>query len=182
LAALGVKEEGETSLAPTSDVSASAHGPMIRRPRGRATGPREDRREVTILRVGAEAWEYWVPYDADVGEALRKLRQEVFRSGRYRGSEANPATPEEAFERMGADGTASILDITHVSDEPDFCAVRPLSEEELDRYFGTKRPTREDVENNLEFFDGIERGQGVYTVVYANNKSSAIFFGGYSFD
>ena len=132
--------------------------------------------------MGAETWDYWLPYQANIGEALKKLRQEVFRSGRYRGSDSKPMTPEDAFENMGANGTASILDVTHVSDKADFCAVRPLLDQELDLYFGTTRPTRETVEQNMEFFEAIERGQGVYIVVYLNGKPSEIFFGGYSFD
>ena len=48
--------------------------------------------------------------------------------------------------------------------------------------FGTDRPTRELIESNMDFFEEIERGQGVYIVVYQGAKPSEIFFGGYSFD
>ena len=132
--------------------------------------------------MAAEAWDYWVPYQANIEVALQSLRQQVFRSGRFRGSEQKPLTPEEAVESMGADGTASILDIMGLSDQPEIGRVHRLSDEELEMCFGTSRPTREDVEQNMEFFDRIERGQGVYIVVYDAGQPREILFAGYSFD
>lgn len=132
--------------------------------------------------MGAEPWEYWVPYQESIQRALDALRDQVFRSGRYRGSELKPATPEEAVANMEADGTASILDITTVSDEPDVCAVAPLSDEDLKAHFGTPRPTRQDIKRNVAFFEQIERGQGVYIVAYMAGLPHEILFAGYSFD
>jgi hypothetical protein len=132
--------------------------------------------------MGAEPWDYFVPYEPDVQAALNKLRDLEFRAGRFRGSELRPATIEKALENMDADGTASILDIDHVADEPEFCAVAPLPVDELVRCFGTDKPTRAMVEANLDFFEDIERGQGVYIVAYEGGKPAEIFFGGYSFD
>jgi hypothetical protein len=132
--------------------------------------------------MGAEPWDYFVPNEPDVQAALDKLRDREFRAGRFRGSERRPATIEEAVENMEADGTGSILDIDHVADEPDFCAVAPLPADELVRWFGTDKPTRAMIEANLDFFEDIERGQGVYIVAYQNGTAAEIFFGGYSFD
>ena len=73
--------------------------------------------------MGAEPWSYYVPFESSVEAALEKLRQRVFESGEFRGSEMHPATPEEAMENMDADGTASILDIMQVSESPDFCSA-----------------------------------------------------------
>ena len=70
--------------------------------------------------MGAEPWQYFVTYQPNLQGALENLRQQEFRAGRFRGSELKPATIEEAFENMDADGTASILDIERVADEPDF--------------------------------------------------------------
>ena len=39
--------------------------------------------------------------------------------------------------------------------------------------FATEQPTRDMIEANMDFFEQIERGQGIY---------SEIFFAGYSFD
>jgi hypothetical protein len=132
--------------------------------------------------MGAEAWDYFVPYEADVQAAIEKLREREFRAGRFNGSEENPATIDEAREVADADGTRSILDIDRVGDEPDYGVVVPLSSEQLAEFFGTDRPTREMIEENSDFFEDIERGQGVYIIAYKNDKPSEIFFGGYSYD
>ena len=132
--------------------------------------------------MGAEPWNYFVPYEGDIEAALEKLREREFHAGRFRGSELNPATIEEAFENMDADGTASILDITQVADEPDFCTVAPLPDERLVELFGTKQPTRQMIVANQDFYEDIDRGQGVYIIVYKDGKPSELFFAGYSFD
>jgi len=132
--------------------------------------------------MGAEPWEYFVPYEPNIQTALDKLRQQEFAAGRFRGSELNPTTIEEAFENMDADGTASILDIERVSKGADYGAVCPLPSSELTRYFGTNKPTHGMIEANQDFYEDIERGQGIYIVVYKDEKPSEIFFAGYSFD
>jgi hypothetical protein len=38
------------------------------------------------------------------------------------------------------------------------------------------------VESNYDLFDELERGQGVYIIVYEDEKPSEIFFAGYSYD
>lgn len=132
--------------------------------------------------MGAEPWEYFVPYEPDIRTALDKLRKREFAAGRFRGSDANPATIEEAVENMEADGTGSILDISQVTDSPDYCAVTPLPRETLLELYGTEQPTREMIEDNMDFYEQIERGQGIYIIVYYGGKPAEIFFGGYSFD
>ena len=132
--------------------------------------------------MGGEPWDYFVPYEENIQAALEKLRQREFRAGRYRGSEDTPATMEEAFENMGASGTASILDIMFVDEEPNSCAVAPLPSHIQERLFGTDQPTREMIEQHMDFYEDIERGQGVYIIAYKDGKPSELFFGGYSFD
>ena len=132
--------------------------------------------------MGAEPWDYFVPYEANIQAALEKLREREFRAGRFRGSEDQPSTIEEALENMDADGTGSILDIERVGEEADFCTVVPLSKETLLDLFDTEQPTRELIERNTAFYEDIERGQGVYIIAYQDGKPSEIFFGGYSFD
>ncbi len=132
--------------------------------------------------MGAEPWDYYVPFEESVQAALDKLRRREFQAGRFRGSELRPATIEEAMENMDADGTGSILDIIRVGDEPDFCAVVPLSEDELTEYFGTTQPTRQMIQDNNDFYENIERGQGIYIVAYQGGKPSELYFAGYSFD
>jgi hypothetical protein len=38
------------------------------------------------------------------------------------------------------------------------------------------------IEQNMEFFEDIERGQGIYIVVYKAGRPDEIFFAGYSCD
>ena len=108
--------------------------------------------------MGGEPWFYFVAYQKDINSALQALRRREFQAGRY-----NPVTPflefpvdagtpgpgaqhasiEEAITDADADGTRSILDMERISDEPDYGAVTPLSEDDLVELFGTSKPTRE---------------------------------------
>jgi hypothetical protein len=147
--------------------------------------------------MGAEAYYYFVKYQPDVGAALQELRQREFQAGRYNPvmpfppSGAGPNAPcpgaqhasiEEAFEDADADGTRSILDLDHIAEEPEFGAVTPLGEEALGQLYGTTRPTRAMIEANMDFFEEIDRGQGVYLVAYRGGAPDEILFAGYSFD
>lgn len=138
--------------------------------------------EIQEARMGGEAWSYFTPFERSVHAALEKLRDRVFESGEFRGSEMEPGSPEEALANMEDQGTASILDIMDVSPTPEFCTVSPLSDEELESYFGTTEPTREMILANQDFYNPIERGQGIYMTVYKNGRPSEYFFAGYSVD
>jgi hypothetical protein len=52
----------------------------------------------------------------------------------------------------------------------------------LEELYGTTKPTREMIENNMDFFEGIERGHCIYIIVYKDEKPDEILFAGYSFD
>jgi len=132
--------------------------------------------------MGADAWSYWLPYRENIEGALADLREQVFRSGSFRGVELRPKTVEQAVSNMESDGTASILDISRVCEQRDHCAIAPLSEEELIRWFGSITPTRSQVSANMGFMEQIERGQAVYIVTYTNGMPTEILFAGYSFD
>ena len=147
--------------------------------------------------MGAHPWFYLVDYEDDINSALQKLRHREFQAGRYNPVISFPEFPirphspapgakhtsiDDAVEDSAEDGTRSILDMERVSDTPDDCAVAPLPDEGLLEFFGTTKPTRETVENSDELFESIERGQGVYIVVYTGDQPSGIFFAGYSFD
>lgn len=147
--------------------------------------------------MGAEPYYYFVKYQADADKALQELREREFAAGRY-----NPVTPfldfpvsakspapgaehdsiEEAMEASDADGTRSILDLQTVGDEPDFCVACRLPEETLLDLYDTKEPTHEMIEVDMGFLEDLERGHGIYTVVYKNGKPDELFFAGYSFD
>jgi hypothetical protein len=147
--------------------------------------------------MGAEPYFYFVKYQSDVNAALQDLRQREFQAGRYNPVMSFPPFPvgphspapgaqhgsiEDALEDSDADGTRSILDLNHVADEPEFCAVSPLDEDFLQEAYGTTRPTRAMLEQNMDFFEGIDRGQGIYVVAYKDDQPDQILFAGYSFD
>jgi hypothetical protein len=149
--------------------------------------------------MGAEPYWYFEKYDGDVDAALQALRQREFAAGRYNPVIASmwqlfpigPHSPapgaqhssiQEAMEDADADGTRSILDLDHVGDEPDFCTVAPLPDDVLVELFGTTEPTRAMVETDMDFMESIDRGQGVYIILYRDGKPDEICFAGYSFD
>ena len=147
--------------------------------------------------MGGHEWFYFVDYEPDINAALQKLREREFRAGRYNpvtwfpefpvgpdspAPGAQHASIDEALEEADADGTRSILDMMRVADEPDFFAVAPVPPEDLVHLFGTDKPTREMLEGSEGLSDTLERGQGVYVVVYKDDAPSEIFFAGYSFD
>jgi hypothetical protein len=149
------------------------------------------------MEMGAEPWLYIVPYQADIEKAMHELQQREFNAGRY-----NPAMPflpfpvtanspapgrqhssiDEAMQDSEADGTRSILDMRAISDEPNYGVVTGLDDESLTDYYGTRRPTREMVEVNQDFFEDIERGHGIYILLYVDGKPDEILFAGYSYD
>jgi hypothetical protein len=147
--------------------------------------------------VGGHPWFYFVGYEPDIDAALQKLRRREFDAGRYNPAVDFPDFPvtdesptpgaqhdtiEEAQEDADADGTRSILDMERVADAADFGTVAPLARETLLELFGTTEPTREIVEGSDELYGVLERGQGVYIIVYEGGRPSEIFFAGYSYD
>jgi hypothetical protein len=147
--------------------------------------------------MGAHAYWYYVKHQSDVDAALQELREREFAAGRYNpvirflsfpvgphspSPGARHATIEKAFEASGADGTRSILDLDHVSESPEYGAVAPLDDETLLGLYGTTTPTRDAVEQDMDFFEDIERGQGIYLVVYRDGQPDEILFAGYSYD
>ncbi len=132
--------------------------------------------------MGAEPYEYTVPYEADIQSALGKLREEVFQSGKYYGAEFHPSNAEEALELAEESGTCSILDISTIADDPDFFCAAPFTTEELTEYFGTTQPTLAQVQECDLFWDDLERGQARYVVAYDGDEPTHLHFVGYSFD
>jgi hypothetical protein len=147
--------------------------------------------------MGGHSYYYFIEYQPDIEAALQDLRQREFEAGRYNPAQPFPRFPiradspapgakhesiYEAIEDAAEDGTRSILDIETVSDWPDFNVASPFSEEDLQRYFGTKQPTKEMISRKLDFLGAIRRGHCVYIIVFAAGQPSEIFFGGYSFD
>ena len=147
--------------------------------------------------MGGEPYWYFVKYKPDLDCVLQELRDREFKAGRY-----NPATPflkfpidpnrpgpgaqhdsiEEAMEDSDADGTRSILDIQSIADEPDFCVAMPLNKQRLEELYGTAEPTRQMIEDNMDFLEDVDRGHCVYILAHKDGKPDEVLFAGYSFD
>ncbi len=149
--------------------------------------------------MGGHYYYYFVPYQEDVNSALQALRKQEFEAGRY-----NPAIPfpfddwpsqtlgtaqgakhasiEGALEDSEADGTRSILDMERVGTRAGFGVVVQLSSDKLMDLYETTRPSHQMIKENLGFFEEIERGQGIYIVVYKDDRPSELFFAGISYD
>src|SRR5579859_4127865 len=133
--------------------------------------------------MGAHPWFYFAPLEETVAKCLEALQEREFNAGRYNPAESFPEFPVDPRRSPGpkhssiaaaraaasASGTRSILDVTRITATPDFGAVAPLDEAELMDLFATSRPTRGDIEANDAIFDQIERGQGIYIVVYESD-------------
>ncbi|GAA3478751.1 hypothetical protein [Streptomyces yanii] len=117
--------------------------------------------------MGASGWDYSVPYQEDLVGAFEGLRRKVFEERDYywvsgadwRPAEQRlpwPATIEElwADEIVQETGTHSILDIFRIigpDEEPDYCTMKQVTEEEALRVLGTRKPTRAHVPRFEEF-------------------------------
>ncbi len=144
--------------------------------------------------MGAQPWYYFVAYESNIGHALQSLRAREFTAGRYHPAVRFPGGPnspspgaqhqsiEAAMRAAGENGTRSILDITSVGDRPGYGRVVPLEPGRLLQLYGTTQPTREMVEQNMDFFEDLERGQGIYIILYSDGRPSEICFAGYSYD
>lgn len=148
--------------------------------------------------MGGHIYYYAVPYESDINNALQSLRRREFEEGRYNpvipflefGSEASltpspgkqHASIQEALDASEADGTRSILDIERIGTEPDFGAALLLPPEKLEELYGTDKPTRQMVAENMDFFEDVERGHAIYFVLFRDANPSEIFFAGMSYD
>lgn len=159
--------------------------------------------------MGAHPWSYFVPYQPDIETAMEALQEQEFAAVRFHSRHLYDKSmpPPASIEDLRANyidetGTRSILDMMSVSDEPakpdedlpeelrelmgtDFanvCTILRVSDDRLQRYFDTTRPTRQVIEKHLEYYDDLERGCGLYIIVYQDDRPHEIFFAGYSFD
>lgn len=151
--------------------------------------------------MGASPYMYLEPLRGDVAATLQALREREFRAGRYNPVIPFPVTPinanspapgakhasiEDALEAADADGTRSILDLDHIADEPESCAISPIPAETLQEHFGTVQLTRDVFEANEDAFwdimDEVDRGAGIFALLYDNGEPTEVVFAGYSFD
>ena len=100
-----------------------------------------------------------------------------------------PTSIETLIEWNAEDGTHSIIDISEISESPDFGTAAPLSSIELQNFFGTDKPSRKMIENQeaalseyLHQKMGRGRWEGTYIIVYKEQLPDEIYFTGFSGD
>ncbi|WP_242895235.1 hypothetical protein [Actinomadura litoris] len=106
--------------------------------------------------MGADAWIYYVPFQADIAAALADLRRQEFCD-----TVTNPGWPTDWPRPNTMDQLRALLDETHSTiggileldgrligpgGQDDFLAIRLLSPTEARVFFGTDSPTRDDFE------------------------------------
>jgi hypothetical protein len=132
--------------------------------------------------MGAEPYYYVVPYQTDVGAALQALRRREFEAGRYNPLMPFPSShfPLSPDPRRPAASTAPSRRRSRLRTQTAPCDATP--DTTLVRWCGTPRPTRAQVEADLQFLEDVERGHAVYLVLDDGTTPSEILFAGYSFD
>jgi hypothetical protein len=94
-----------------------------------------------------------------------------------------PQTIEELLEMVGEEGTHSVLDIEHTGPRREFGVAAPMSSRQVARFFGSERPTREQLEEHwADASDGLERWQAYYVTVYRDGNPHEYAFIGCSGD
>jgi hypothetical protein len=151
--------------------------------------------------VGASNWEYAVPYEPDLANALGQLRLQVFVTGEFVSPTEfglpAPASLDELmtepyWEFLGTCGTHSILDIAAgvlPADQldQDFSTIRPLTDAETTALFGVDMPTRSDfarLSDSEQLYDYVDAGRytGRAAILWDAGSPNEIVFWGYSGD
>ncbi|MFF4445847.1 hypothetical protein [Streptomyces sp. NPDC001502] len=146
--------------------------------------------------MGASGWEYYVPYQEDLGAALDALRQRVFEGQDYywdpwdedEAGEVGerPSTIDRLWEdeQVQEEGTHSILDMHRMvrpGESPGHGTVQPVQPAEAYRLTGTGRPTRAHVQLMEPLAD--RRWVGRCAVLHdAHGRPEEILFWGFSGD
>jgi hypothetical protein len=135
--------------------------------------------------MGASGWQYFIPYESDIESVFQKLRNQVFKSKQYFTFDESIEfdSIEELMEYNEDAGTHSILDTEYISRERGFGLVTPLSIEELEKLFGTDKPTHASIlEKQYPIWELRERGEGLYIIAYEGIDPKEIYFSGMSGD
>ena len=132
--------------------------------------------------MGSESYVWVTRYRKNLTDALVRARNEVFLSGKFIGAELNPKTFQDAWAHDPEGGTGSLLDIVSVGGPDDFCSVYALPAEELLRFFGTEKPTLDEIRNCMAFWESFDRGQARAITLYENGRRAKICFAGWTID
>jgi hypothetical protein len=93
---------------------------------------------------------------------------------------------DEMFAAMSTATHGDVVDLDALSgfmpQPEDFGTIAPVVPELLEELYGTARPRRPAVQAAPRFLDDVDRGMGVYVVLYEDDVPTEICFAGYSYD
>ena len=119
--------------------------------------------------MASTVWSTWVNWEGSVEKTLA--------AGQHLA--ASDVSVAEARKRAGPKGTASILDVVTLDDQPHLGRCWVLAGEELHRHFGSKTPPKKAVDAGREAFVAkLERGQAIAVTAYTRGMPSAVLFAG----
>jgi hypothetical protein len=103
----------------------------------------------------------------------------------HRISDIPPRGPKmhEQIQRALQQARGGVVDLGFmVGGDFGYGVVTPVPGDTLKDLYGTEKPTREAVERQPDFLEDVERGTGVYVVLYVGDLPREICFAGYSYD
>lgn len=135
--------------------------------------------------MGGTPWIFYTKYNSDINAALLNLQSSLKMNNNnvhynYQLDTNNLSTDEFSIASLNDEG--SILEFKGISNEMEMLYFTSLPEENIFEYFNTNRPTKLDINLNLNFLDLLDRGFGIYLILYKDNQPDEICFAGYTFD
>ena len=119
--------------------------------------------------MASTGWSTWVNWDGSMDKTLAHGQHLA----------AGELSVAEARKRGGAQGTASILDVVTLDDQPHLGRCWVLSAAELHQHFGSKTPPKRAIDAGRDaFVAGLERGQAVAVTAFTRGLPTAVLFAG----
>jgi hypothetical protein len=134
--------------------------------------------------MGSDSWQAWQKWEKSLKSTLAAAQKVALKEQGY-------DTQDEALEATEADGTASVLDITDWSDEPQPMACWNVPDDVLEETFGTTTPTQQQVEEGVDaLHEELGRGEILCVIAWEKPKQpkgakpvqAAVLFAGWSCD
>jgi hypothetical protein len=117
--------------------------------------------------MASSTWSTWVKWDGSIEKTLA--------AGQHLA--AGDVSVAEARKRGAAGGTASILDIVTLDDQPHLGRCWVLGGDALHRLFGSKTPPKKAIDAGRDAFVAkLEPGQAIAVTAYARGLPSAVLF------
>ena len=125
--------------------------------------------------MAAPTWSQWYPWDKTIAATLKAAQAALLEEQGY-------GSLEEALEATETDGTSTVLDLTRLGDEAESGQCWQLSEDDLQKHFGSATPTKAVVDEKVgTLLEQLEHGEALCVVAYANGRPAEVLFAGWSY-